>query len=87
MAPDDEALDTKARRAAQAEATRAALTLRHARNFSMKDVEIRWDQPHAATWRSGLTAEDVDDLRLDGVPVRLAAEHRLGRPSHEYHVL
>jgi polygalacturonase len=58
--------------AASYEATRAALTLRHARNFSMKDVEIRWDQPHAATWRSGLTAEDVDDLRLDGLNVEAA---------------
>jgi hypothetical protein len=38
----------------------------------MKDVEIRWDQPHAATWRSGLTAEDVDDLRLDGLNVEAA---------------
>jgi len=58
--------------AAPYENTRAAITLRQARNFSMKDVEIRWEEPHAATWRSGLIAEDVEDLRLDTVEVETA---------------
>ncbi len=54
------------------ETTRAAMALRQARNFSMRDCEIRWGQPPAATWRSGLTAEDVDGLRLDTVSVEAA---------------
>ena len=54
------------------ENTRAAIALRQARNFSMKDVQIRWDQPYAATWRSGLIAEDVEDLQLDTVEVESA---------------
>jgi hypothetical protein len=58
--------------AAPYETTRAAMALRQARNFSMRDCEIRWDQPHAATWQSGLTAEDVDGLRLDTVSVEAA---------------
>ncbi|MGB7668929.1 MAG: hypothetical protein WBL66_16865 [Candidatus Acidiferrales bacterium] len=58
--------------AAPYENTRAAIALRQARNFSMRDVQIRWDQPHAATWRSGLTAEDVEDVRLDTVDVAAA---------------
>jgi hypothetical protein len=51
------------------EATKTAMTLRHARNFSMRDVDIRWEQPYSNTWQSGLTAEDVEDLRCDTVDV------------------
>jgi hypothetical protein len=58
--------------AAPYENTRNAITLRRARNFSMKDVQIRWDQPHSATWRTGLAAEDVEDLQLDTVDVETA---------------
>lgn len=58
--------------AAPYENTRTAIALRQARNFSIKDSEIRWEQPHAATWRSCLTAEDVEDLRLDTVDVEAA---------------
>ncbi|HKN60340.1 MAG TPA: hypothetical protein VJW93_04140, partial [Candidatus Acidoferrales bacterium] len=58
--------------AAPYENTRNAITLRQARNFSMKDVQIRWDEPHSATWRSGLTAEDVEDLQLDTADVEAA---------------
>ncbi len=54
------------------ENTRTAIALREARNFSMKDCQIRWEQPLSATWRSGLTAEDVEDLRLDTVDVEAA---------------
>ena len=52
------------------EDTRAAMTLRHARNFTMKDVEIRWGEPRSATWKTGLAAEDLQDLLLDGVEVQ-----------------
>ena len=58
--------------AAPYENTRTAIALCQARNFSMKDVQVRWEQPHSTTWRSGLTAEDVEDLRLDTVDVEAA---------------
>jgi hypothetical protein len=58
--------------AAPYESTRTAIALRQARNFSIKDSQIRWEQPHSATWQSGLTVEDVEDLRLDAVDVEAA---------------
>ena len=54
---------------AQYENTRAALTLRNARNFTMKDVEIQWEKPESPTWKAGIEVEDVTDLLLDGVNV------------------
>src|SRR5712692_4250874 len=51
------------------ENTQAALTLRHARNFTMKDVEIRWEEPESPTWKAGLQVDNVADLLLDGVDV------------------
>jgi hypothetical protein len=54
------------------ENTSSAIALRRARNFSMKDVEIRWDPPHSGKWRSGIHAEDVEELRLDTVDVQAA---------------
>jgi polygalacturonase len=51
------------------ENTQSALTLRDARNFSMKDVEIRWEKPESPTWKAGLRADNVADLLLDGVDV------------------
>jgi len=54
------------------ENTRTAIALRQARSFSMKDTQIRWGQPQSGTWRSGLTAEDVEDLRFDTLDVQPA---------------
>jgi polygalacturonase len=54
------------------ENTHEAMTLRHARNFSMKDVEVRWEKPDAATWRTGLRVENVQNLLLDGVDIAAA---------------
>jgi hypothetical protein len=54
---------------AQYENTGAALTLRNARNFTMKDVEIRWEKPESATWQTGLRVENVQNLMLDGLDV------------------
>jgi len=51
------------------ENTQAALTLRDARNFTMKDVEIRWEKPESPTWKAGLRVENVKDLLLDGVDI------------------
>jgi hypothetical protein len=46
--------------------------LRHARNFSLKDVEIRWEKPEATTWKTGLAVDNVQDLVLDGVDIAQA---------------
>ncbi len=54
------------------ENTRTAIALRQARGFSMKDTQIRWGQSQSETWRSGLTAEDVEDLRFDTLDVQAA---------------
>lgn len=54
------------------ENTRTAIVLRQARSFSRKDSQIRWGQPQSETWRSGLTAEDVEDLRFDTLDVEAA---------------
>jgi polygalacturonase len=55
------------------ENTEAALILRDARNFTMKDVEIGWEKPASATWKTGMRVDDVSGLLLDGVnvPTRL----------------
>jgi hypothetical protein len=49
--------------------TRSAIALRHARNIAMKDVEIRWEKPYSPSWQTGLEAEHVSDVLLDGVGV------------------
>jgi hypothetical protein len=54
------------------ESATAAMTLRYARDIAMKDVEIRWEQPHTATWQSGLTADQVQDLLLEDIRIDAA---------------
>ena len=54
------------------ESTNAAMTLKYARDVAMKDVEIQWEEPHAATWHSGLVADQVEDLLLDGTRIDAA---------------
>jgi polygalacturonase len=54
---------------AQYDATQSALTLRDARNFTMKDVEIQWEKPESPTWKAGMQVENVSDLLLDGVTI------------------
>lgn len=58
--------------AAPYETTRTAMALRQARGFFLKDCQIHWGPPLSATWQSGLTAEDIEDLRLDTVDVDAA---------------
>jgi len=53
----------------QYENTQSAMTLRYARNFTMRDVEIRWGKPESPTWKAGMQVEDVRDLLLEGVDV------------------
>lgn len=54
------------------ENTRTAVALRQSRGFSMKDCQIRWGQPQSETWRSAVTAEDVEDLRFDTLDLQAA---------------
>jgi polygalacturonase len=54
------------------ENTRDALTLRDARNFTMKNVEVRWEKPEASTWQTGMRVENVQNLLLDGVDIEAA---------------
>ena len=49
------------------ESTTAAMTLKYARDFAMRDVEIRWEDPHAGTWQSALVVDQVQILLLDSV--------------------
>lgn len=44
-----------------------ALVFRQARNLRLKDVEIAWEGPGYAPWRSALTLDEVRDAVLDGV--------------------
>ena len=54
------------------ESTAAAMTLKYARDVEMKDVEIRWEEPRAATWQSGLVVDTVQDLILEGTSIDAA---------------
>jgi polygalacturonase len=55
------------------EGTAAAMTLKYARDVAMKDVDLRWEEPHAGTWKSGLIVDQVkglllEDMRIDAAP-------------------
>ena len=54
------------------ESTAAAMTLEYARNVELNDVEIAWEEPHAATWKTGLMVDHVQDLLLDGTRIDAA---------------
>jgi hypothetical protein len=54
------------------ENTRTAIALREARNFSMRDMQVRWEGAASPTWQSSLTAADVEDLKLDSVDLEPA---------------
>jgi hypothetical protein len=54
------------------ESTTAAMTLKYARDVAMKDVEIHWEKPHTATWQSGLTVDQVEDLLLEDMRIDAA---------------
>jgi polygalacturonase len=60
--------------AAPYESTRSAMVLKQARNFSMRDVEIHWQEPNSPTWKSGLNVEDVENFRLDGAQIQPAPD-------------
>lgn len=54
------------------ESTAAAMTLKCARDVELKDLEVRWQDPHAETWRSGLVVQDVQDLLLEDARIDAA---------------
>src|SRR6185436_7497046 len=57
--------------------TEHALAIRHARNFTLRDVEIVWDAPESAAWRSALAVEDARDLRVEGLSARQAPSSKV----------
>lgn len=58
--------------AAPYEHTATALTVRQTRGLRMSNVEIDWEKPNAATWRNGLSLDQVQDAILDHVEVHPA---------------
>jgi hypothetical protein len=44
----------------------------------MNDVEIAWEEPHAATWQTGLAVDQVQDLLLEDT--RIDAAPGSGQP-------
>jgi len=60
------------------EGTTAAMTLKYARDVQMDDVEIAWEEPHAATWQTGLAVDQVQDLLLEDT--RIDAAPGSGQP-------
>jgi polygalacturonase len=55
--------------AAPYEHTREAVSIRHARDLAMKDVEIGWSAPASKLWQSGLRVEDADGVLLEGAVI------------------
>ena len=49
------------------ESTAAAMTLKYARDVVMNGVEVHWESPHASTWRSAVSVDEVKDLVLNDV--------------------
>jgi hypothetical protein len=49
------------------ESADAAMTLSYARDVAMRDVEVHWEEPHAATWQSALVIDQAQDLLLEDV--------------------
>jgi hypothetical protein len=49
-----------------------AMQVRWARNLRLKDVEVIWDKPASAKWRSALRLEDAEDVELAGFGGRAA---------------
>jgi len=43
-----------------------ALTFKQARNLTLRDLEIVWEEPFFAPWRSALYLEDIDGLSVEG---------------------
>jgi hypothetical protein len=55
-----------------------ALRIENASHFTLKNVEVIWETPLADQWRSAVSAENVQDLTLDGLSARPAHD---GEPA------
>ena len=42
------------------------MQFRYARNLKVKDLEVTWEKPDWANWKSSLYFEDVEGLKLQG---------------------
>jgi hypothetical protein len=47
--------------------------LKYAHDVAMRDVEIRWEEPHATTWRSAFVVDQAqillfNEVRMDAAP-------------------
>jgi hypothetical protein len=49
------------------ESTHEALRIRDARNVSLRNFEIRWGAPAAASWERSMSFENIEDLELNSV--------------------
>jgi hypothetical protein len=52
--------------------TTDAMTFRWVKNLKLRDVEINWETPEAAKWRSAIHLEEVDGVVIDGFQGRQA---------------
>ena len=51
------------------ESTTAAMKLKYARDVAMKDVDVRWEEPHAGSWQSGMVVDQVQNLLLEDLDI------------------
>ena len=49
-----------------------AVVIENARNLSLKDFEIVWEEPYSDQWQSAITVDNVYGLTLDSVSARQA---------------
>jgi hypothetical protein len=49
-----------------------ALSIAHARNLTLRNVEVVWDEPESPRWRSALSVRDTSDLHVEGLIARQA---------------
>lgn len=64
--------------AAAFESTKEALRLRDARNVRLRDFEIHWEKPVAASWERPMSMEDVEGVELNGVDAPSAPGAKAG---------
>ena len=48
------------------ERTEHAVTLRNARDVTMRGLRVHWEEPRSPTWRSALSVAAVEELLVDG---------------------
>jgi hypothetical protein len=64
--------------------TTHAVNVRWARDFRLRDVTVRWEEPGSKSWRSALRVEDVRDLAVEGFRSRQAGK-KDGAPAVALH--